>query len=208
MDFAEERRGNVTRRVLAMADRSDSRVALAVGRFGRVKPERMEIVRVEFVRGAKQLSREEFCGQLRGILAVQFPDETPWRKRQATKTQHDFTVLRAEGTGPESAEFSQFLGVGNAPPLYRAQSERWLQSIVQQDVTRTDVSLLTEQVYEQVFAQTAAQHGILDLFGITRAGRHSGIEDRRRSGPGILAPGNGTKSPASAWQNAGVAASA
>ena len=73
---------------------------------------------------------------------------------------------------------------------------------------RVDVLLLTEQVYKQVFAQTAAQHGILDLFGITRAGRHSGIEDRRRSGPGILAPGNGTKSPASAWQNAGVAASA
>ena len=60
--------------------------------------------------------------------------------------------------------------------LYRAQSERWLQSVVQQDVTRVDVSLLPEQVYEQVFAQTAGQHGILDLLGITRAGRLAILE--------------------------------
>ncbi len=46
---------NVTRRVLAIADHSDSRMSLAVERFGRIKPERMEIVRVEFLRGARQL---------------------------------------------------------------------------------------------------------------------------------------------------------
>jgi hypothetical protein len=31
-------------------------------------------------------------------------------------------------------------------------------------------------VYEQVFAQTAAQHGILDLLGTTRAGRLAILE--------------------------------
>ncbi len=61
-------------------------------------------------------------------------------------------------------------------PLYRAQSERWLQSVVQQDVTRVDVLLLPDQVYDQVFAQSAAQHGILDLLGITRAGRLAILE--------------------------------
>jgi hypothetical protein len=63
-------------RVLAIADQSDSRMALAVERFGPVKPERMEIVRVEYVRSPKQLSREDFCEQLRRILVEQFPDET------------------------------------------------------------------------------------------------------------------------------------
>ena len=61
-------------------------------------------------------------------------------------------------------------------PLYRAQSERWLQSVVQQDVSRIDVTLLLDRVYEQVFAQSAAQHGILDLLGITRAGRLAILE--------------------------------
>ena len=37
---------NVTRRMLATADQSDSRMALAVARFARVKPERRDIVRV------------------------------------------------------------------------------------------------------------------------------------------------------------------
>jgi hypothetical protein len=36
----------------------------------------MEIVRVAFARSRKQLSREDFCEQLRRILAEQFPDET------------------------------------------------------------------------------------------------------------------------------------
>jgi hypothetical protein len=39
---------NVTRQVLAIAEHSDSRMVPAVEWFGRVKPERMEIVRVGF----------------------------------------------------------------------------------------------------------------------------------------------------------------
>jgi hypothetical protein len=39
-----------------------------------------------------------------------------------------------------------------------------------------DVSLLPDQVYERVFAQTAGQHGILDLLGITRTGRLAILE--------------------------------
>lgn len=54
---------NVTRRVLAIADQSEAHMALAVERFGRVKPERMEIVRVDFVRSTKQLSREQLVIQ-------------------------------------------------------------------------------------------------------------------------------------------------
>ena len=38
---------NLTRQVLAIADHSDERLALAVERFGRLKPGRLEFVRVE-----------------------------------------------------------------------------------------------------------------------------------------------------------------
>jgi hypothetical protein len=67
---------NLTRRVLAITDHSEERLALAVERFGRTKPDCLEFVRKEFERGARALSREEFRDRLRHLLAEQFPDET------------------------------------------------------------------------------------------------------------------------------------
>lgn len=66
---------NLTRRVLAITDRSGERLALAVERFGRGKPERLEFIRMDFERPAKEVSRDEFCERMRRILAEQFPDE-------------------------------------------------------------------------------------------------------------------------------------
>jgi hypothetical protein len=67
---------NLTRRVIAITDHSDARLVLAVERFGRSGPDRLEFVRIDFERSARELSREEFCERLRGSLASQFPDET------------------------------------------------------------------------------------------------------------------------------------
>jgi hypothetical protein len=67
---------NLTRRVLAITDHSDVRLALAVERFGRSKPDRLEFLRREFERGAREVSREEFRDRLSHLLAEQFPDET------------------------------------------------------------------------------------------------------------------------------------
>jgi len=67
---------NLTRRVLAITDHSEQRLALAVERFGRTKPDRLEFIRREFERGARELSREEFRDRLTRLLAEQFPDET------------------------------------------------------------------------------------------------------------------------------------
>ena len=61
-------------------------------------------------------------------------------------------------------------------PLYRGQPERWLQSIIAQDVSRVDISLHPDHLYEQVFAQSGGQRGILDLLGVTRAGRLAILE--------------------------------
>ncbi len=60
--------------------------------------------------------------------------------------------------------------------LYRAQAERWMQTLVHQDVTRIDISLDPEHVYEQVFAQVAGQRGILDLLCVTRNRRLAILE--------------------------------
>jgi len=66
---------NLTRRVLAITDHSEQRLALAVERFGRAKPDRLEFIRREFERGPRELSREEFRERLTHLLAEQFPDE-------------------------------------------------------------------------------------------------------------------------------------
>jgi hypothetical protein len=61
-------------------------------------------------------------------------------------------------------------------PLYRAQPERWLETIVREDVTRIDAQLDARFVYAQVFANAGGEHGILDLLGVTGGGRLAILE--------------------------------
>lgn len=68
---------NLTRRVLAITDHSEERLALAVERFGRLRPDRLEFVRIAAERSARDQSREEFCQWIERLCATQFPDETP-----------------------------------------------------------------------------------------------------------------------------------
>ena len=53
--------------------------------------------------------------------------------------------------------------------LYRLQPERWLESIVREDVARIDAMLDQRFVYAHVFANGGREHGILDL--LTRPSR-------------------------------------
>jgi hypothetical protein len=60
--------------------------------------------------------------------------------------------------------------------LFRAQPERWLVSLVREDVTRVDAVLNARFVYSQVFASAGGEHGILDLLAVTRSGRLAILE--------------------------------
>jgi hypothetical protein len=60
--------------------------------------------------------------------------------------------------------------------LYRSQPERWLESIVRENVTRIDAALDSRFVYAQVFANGPGEHGILDLLAGTRTGRLAVLE--------------------------------
>src|SRR5712664_4195211 len=345
---------NLTRRVLAITDYSEQRLILAVERFGRSKPDRLEFVRVNFERSERDTSRRAFCERLRRILSEQFPDEVLesltisqdlehslsgnyargilrrgsvewavlgvgdgesadtvensltfallWLER-ARQSNHPGTIaglrliLPSGGTrvvaqrigalhprlalelyecdpvrevleklDPRSAgnidswivpqreaqsllersagalgrlialapraisvhpsvasnevwlrfrglaiakwdEGRVFFGTGERREelraasrpalkkllhdletyrhplatdtrhtLYRAQPERWLEAIVREDVTRVDAQLDARFVYTQVFANAGAEHGILDLLGVTRSGRLAILE--------------------------------
>ena len=345
---------NVTRRVVAITGNSQDHLALAVERFGRIKPERMEIVRLEYAPAPRELSREAYCEQLRRILTEKFPDETLEKISAAQDLEHSLSKIHtrgilhrgssqiaflavSEGESQDALESSLTYGLlwleksrqsakraavaalrlilpkgkstilanrlraldprlavalyeldpqretldrvdpcatGNvaswlaprreaqllldrassalaplialspesirahASPhsqevvlrfrglafarwhenkiyfgsdstweelrsknepalkqlianlrnfrnplasnvrhaLYRAQAERWMQTLVHQDVTRIDISLDPEHVHEQVFAQVAGQHGILDLLCVTRNRRLAILE--------------------------------
>lgn len=60
--------------------------------------------------------------------------------------------------------------------LYRAQPERWLESLILQEPARLDARLTSGHLYSQVPAFSAGDRGVLDLLGIRRDGRLVVIE--------------------------------
>jgi hypothetical protein len=102
---------NVTRRVLAISDQSDERILLSVERFGRTAPERMEIVRLHFKRSRKAVSREDFCEELRRVLAENFPDETVEMASIASDLEHSLSGIYARGISRKGSIRGAFLAL-------------------------------------------------------------------------------------------------
>jgi anti-sigma B factor antagonist len=88
---------NLTRRVLAITDHSDPRLALAVERFGRTKPDRLEFIRLEFERAQRDRSREAFCDGLGDLLEEQFPDESLESLTASPDLEHSISGTYARG---------------------------------------------------------------------------------------------------------------
>src|SRR5208283_904490 len=104
---------NMTRRVLAITDLTEGRVVVAVECFGRTKPQRLEIIRLGYERNAKGLSREEFCEQLRRILAERFPDETLEKVSIAADLEHSLSRVYARGICRKGTQRFAFLAVSD-----------------------------------------------------------------------------------------------
>jgi hypothetical protein len=60
--------------------------------------------------------------------------------------------------------------------LYRAQPERWLETMVAADPARIDARLDPQHIYAQVPAFSSGDRGIIDLLGVTRDGRLAILE--------------------------------
>lgn len=102
---------NLTRRILGITDHSEERLALAVERFGRSKPDRIEFLRTEFERGARELSRADFCERLRRILEAQFPDDTVESVTIAADLEHTLSGSYARGVLRRGSNYTAFLAV-------------------------------------------------------------------------------------------------
>jgi hypothetical protein len=94
--------------------------------------------------------------------------------------------LRKRLTPSSHAEFKQLLhdlesyrhelATSTRHPLYRAQPERWLETIVRSDVTRIDARFDPRFVYTQLFANSGTERSILDILTVTTSGRLAIIE--------------------------------
>jgi hypothetical protein len=104
-------RCNLTRRVLAITDHSDERLALAVERFGHAKPDRLEFLRLDFERNPRALSRTEFCERFGRILAEQFPDETLESITISPDLEHSLSGNYARALLRRGSAHSAVLGV-------------------------------------------------------------------------------------------------
>jgi hypothetical protein len=104
---------NLTRRVLAITDHSEERLILAVERFGRSKPDRLEFVRMSFDRPARELTRHAFCEQLRRILAEQFPDEVVDSLTISSDLEHSLSGNYARGILRRGSSEWAVLGVND-----------------------------------------------------------------------------------------------
>lgn len=56
-------------------------------------------------------------------------------------------------------------------PLYRLQPERWLESVLRQELSEIEPGIVPECVYSQVPAFAAGDRGMLDLLSVDRSGR-------------------------------------
>ncbi len=91
------------------------------------------------------------------------------------------TVLTAENAGElrelTARLFARRTADGDQrDPLFRMQPERWLESVLRQNLEPLDPHLDPEHVYTQVPAFAAADRGMLDLLGVGRDGRLAVIE--------------------------------
>jgi hypothetical protein len=113
---------NFTRRVLAITAHSEQRLALAVERFGRARPDRLEFVRLEFDPSARDLSREESCARLGRILSEQFPDETLESLTSAPDLEHSLSGVYARGLLRSGSAHWAILGVLDGAALESAEN--------------------------------------------------------------------------------------
>ena len=113
---------NFTRRVLAITDQSDQRLALAVERFGRRRPDRLEFVRMEWERSARDLSRAEACERLKRILCEQFPDESVESLTIAPDLEHSFSGSYARGMLRHGSQMWAVLGTLGADSTEPAEN--------------------------------------------------------------------------------------
>jgi hypothetical protein len=110
---------------------------------------------------------EDNAGELRELVARLFA------RRTAGGASNGSGEAATAGADDEASAGSR---PDRRDPLYRMQSERWLESVLWRDVSLIDAHLDATHVYTQVPAFAAADRGMLDLLSVDKSGRLAVIE--------------------------------
>jgi hypothetical protein len=95
------------------------------------------------------------------------------------------TLPEAEALAVHIAEVRSGDSPERHDPLYTAQPERWLESLLAADISALSAELNPAHVYSQVPAMIGGHRGIIDLLAATRAGRLVVIELKASSDPNL-----------------------
>ena len=120
---------------------------------------------------------QEVTLRFRGLEFARWRQGTIWfglGDRQEMLTPERWSTL--EGLVRQLETYRHPLASATKHRLYRAQPERWLETMIAADPARIDARLDSRHIYTQVPAFSAGDRGIIDLLGVTRDGRLAVLE--------------------------------
>jgi hypothetical protein len=109
----------LVRRVQSIVDQADGRIELAVQKFGKTRPGRLELRSREAPLAPGRITREQFRARFRELLAGQFPDEDVVSLTTAADLKRSLSGNYARGVQSRGREAYAVLGV---PPSESAAS--------------------------------------------------------------------------------------
>jgi hypothetical protein len=88
---------NLVRRVLRIAERSESELIIEVQRFGRATPGKLEFLKASHERPLRRAARARFLPRFRQLLLQQFPDEEIDSLSTSPDLEHSFSGCYTRG---------------------------------------------------------------------------------------------------------------
>jgi hypothetical protein len=103
---------NLTRQILGVREQTADRIVLDVRRFGKAKPGRLEFLRTDAPRAGARVTREQFRGRLRRVLAEQFPDAVIDPLSASPDLEHSLSGVYVRGRMHESSREWALMAIG------------------------------------------------------------------------------------------------
>jgi hypothetical protein len=105
---------NLVRRVLRIAERSESGLVVEVQRFGRAKPGKLEFLAASRERPPRRAARAHFLPRFRQLLVQQFPDEEIDSLSTSPDLEHSFSGCYTRGVMHRGQRAWAVMGVSAA----------------------------------------------------------------------------------------------
>lgn len=169
--IARSSAGNLATRIVARRE-IEQAIAAALPLAQRIQRLAPEAIRVGVAAGTQEVTL-----RFRGIEFARWRQREMWYglgERQELLTAGKWSAIEALVRQLETHRHP--LASDTKHRLYRAQPERWLETLIAADPARIDARLDPRHLYTQVPAFSSGDRGIIDLLGATRDGRLAIVE--------------------------------